>query len=137
MALVMDVSVKVTDLGSIKEGQYIVIDGEPCKVVSVEKSKPGKHGSAKARVTAIGIFDGQKRSIVAPVDTKVSVPIISKRAAQVISVSEDFVQVMDLETYETYEVPKPEEAELAEKISPGVEVEVWDVLGRKIIKRLR
>ncbi|GIU70960.1 MAG: hypothetical protein KatS3mg003_0439 [Candidatus Nitrosocaldaceae archaeon] len=29
-------------LGSLKEGSYIVIDGEPCRIVSYEKSKPGK-----------------------------------------------------------------------------------------------
>ena len=38
------------DLGSLKVGSYIVIDGEPCRIVSYDHSKPGKHGSAKARV---------------------------------------------------------------------------------------
>ncbi|MHC1586352.1 MAG: translation initiation factor IF-5A, partial [Candidatus Hecatellaceae archaeon] len=71
------------DVGSVKEGQYIIIDGEPCKVVELEKSKPGKHGSAKARIVAVGVFDGVKRSIVSPVDARIEVPVIEKRSGQV------------------------------------------------------
>jgi len=29
------------DVGSLKIGQYIVIDEEPCRIVEYEKSKPG------------------------------------------------------------------------------------------------
>ncbi|MEM2449870.1 MAG: translation initiation factor IF-5A, partial [Candidatus Methanomethylicaceae archaeon] len=67
-------STKPVEIGDLKEGSFVVIDNVPCRVVSIEKSKTGKHGSAKARVTAIGIFDGVKRSIVAPTDQKVEVP---------------------------------------------------------------
>jgi translation initiation factor 5A len=53
----------------LKEGRYVIIDDEPCVIKSIAKSKPGKHGAAKARVDAVGIFDGQKRSTVQPVAT--------------------------------------------------------------------
>ncbi len=53
-----------TEIGKIKEGRYIVVEDEPCKVVGLATSKPGKHGAAKARIDAVGIFDGVKRSIV-------------------------------------------------------------------------
>ncbi|WP_455277072.1 hypothetical protein [[Eubacterium] cellulosolvens] len=33
---------KPADVGSVKVGQYIMIDDEPCKIVEFEKSKPGK-----------------------------------------------------------------------------------------------
>ncbi|RLE80455.1 MAG: translation initiation factor IF-5A, partial [Thermoprotei archaeon] len=56
-------STRPVEAGGIKTGSFIVIDGEPCRVVEVEKSKPGKHGSAKARIVAIGLFDNVKRSI--------------------------------------------------------------------------
>ena len=55
---------KPVDAGSLRTGSYIIIDNEPCHIVEVTKSKPGKHGSAKARIVAIGVFDGVKRSIV-------------------------------------------------------------------------
>jgi translation initiation factor 5A len=125
------------DVGSVKEGQHIIVDGEPCKVLEVEKSKPGKHGSAKARIVAVGIFDGVKRSLVSPVDARIEVPIIDKRSGQVISVSSDLVQLMDLETYETFEAPLPEDEELKNKLTSGVEVEYWKILGRVKLVRVK
>lgn len=129
---------KPVDAGSLKEGSFIVIDEEPCKIVEVEKSKPGKHGSAKVRITAIGIFDSVKRSIVVPVDQKVEVPIIEKKVSQVISVTPTTVQLMDLSSYEVYEIPKETmEPDVANKITVGTEVEVWEILGKRRIMRTR
>ncbi|OYT55295.1 translation initiation factor IF-5A [Candidatus Bathyarchaeota archaeon] len=128
---------KPVDVGSIKEGQYIIIDNEPCKVVEYEKSKPGKHGSAKARIVAIGVFDNVKRSIVSPVDSKIEVPIIEKRAGQIISVNPTTIQLMDLETYEIFETNIPVEEEIKSKISSGAEVEYWKILGRVKIVRVK
>ncbi|MEM0232670.1 MAG: translation initiation factor IF-5A [Candidatus Nezhaarchaeales archaeon] len=129
---------KPVDAGSLKEGSFVVIDEEPCRIVEVERSKPGKHGSAKVRITAIGIFDGVKRSMVVPVDQKVEVPIIEKKVSQVISVTPTTVQLMDLSSYEVYEVPKETvEPEIINKITVGSEVEVWEILGKKKIMRSR
>ncbi len=127
---------KPADLGSIKEGGNIVIDGEPCRVVEVEKSKPGKHGSAKVRLVAIGIFDGVKRSLVGPADQRVEVPIIEKRTGQVVSIGET-VSVMDKETLEIVEVPIPTDETLASKLEPGITVEYWKVLSRYLINQVR
>ncbi len=119
------------EVRQLKEGGYIVIDDEPCEIVSISVSKPGKHGAAKARIDAIGIFDGQKRSIVQPVTAKVYVPIVERKRAQVISVMGDVAQLMDLETYETFELPIPEE--LKDKIEPGKEIVYIESLGKKKI----
>lgn len=129
-------SSRPVELGSLKPGSLVVIDNEPCKVVSIDKSKPGKHGAAKARVVAIGIFDGVKRSIVGPVDSVVEMPIVNKRTAQVISIS-DTVQLMDLETYDMFEAMLPDEEELKSRLEPGVTVEYWEILGRRKIVRIR
>jgi len=125
------------ELGSLRVGSYIVIDGEPCRIVELTKSKPGKHGSAKARIVAIGVFDGVKRSLVGPVDSQVEVPIVEKRSGQVLAIVPTGVQLMDLETYETFEAPMPEEEALKEKLEPGVEVEYWRILGRAKIMRVK
>ena len=91
-------STKVVELKTVKVGKYIVLDGEASKVTSLTTSSPGKHGAAKARLEAVGIFDGQKRSLVKPVDTKVEVPILDKRIGQILAIMGDQVQIMDLET---------------------------------------
>jgi translation initiation factor 5A len=128
---------KPVDVGSLREGGYIIVDGEPCRIIEITKSKPGKHGSAKARIVAIGVFDGVKRSIVKPVDATADVPIIEKRSGQVFAVSTSSVQLMDLESYEYLDAPLPEEEELKAKLAPGVEVEYWRILGRVKIIRIK
>jgi translation initiation factor 5A len=125
---------KPVDLGSLKVGSYIIIDGEPCRIVSYDHSKPGKHGSAKARVAAMGVFDGSRHSLVSPVSANVEVPLIDKRNGQVISILGQTLQIMDLETFEVFEASSIEE-EIRDKIQQGSEIEYWKVLERiKIVR---
>lgn len=128
---------KPVDLGSIKVGSYVMVENEPCRIVDYSKSKPGKHGSAKARVVAIGVFDGVKRSFVKPVDSQVEVPLIEKRSGQVISLQPSVVQLMDLETFEVFDAPYPDEQDLKNRLANGVEVEYWRILGRTKIMRTK
>ncbi len=130
-------SVTYVSLGDVKIGNYIIIDGEPCRVVEITKAKTGKHGSAKAHVVAIGLFSGNKKTLTAPVDQRVEMPIIDKRVAQVIADLGTAFQIMDLETFETFEVEKPSDQELLAKIQPGKDVEYWEVMGKRLIVRPR
>jgi translation initiation factor 5A len=128
------------ELGSVKEGSYIIIDGEPCKVVSREHFKPGKHGSAKVRLVAISLFTGSKKSYVSPAESRVDIPMIDKRSGQLTSIMNGTVQLMDLETFEVFETPRPmpeEMAELGGRLEPGMEVEYWTMMGRKKIMRVK
>ena len=95
----------IQEIRSLKVGRYIVIDGEPCKLVEYITSKPGKHGEAKARMVAIGLFDKQKRSLVHPVKHKVHVPPVDRRKAQILANMGSEIQMMDLEDYNTFNVP--------------------------------
>ena len=128
---------KPVEVGKLKVGQYIVLEGEPCKIMDLEKSKPGKHGSAKVRIVAIGLFTGQKRNLISPVDGRVDAPLIEKKSAQVISVSGDSVQLMDMETYQTFEAPLSADDEIRSKLASGVEVEYWSALGRNKVIRVK
>jgi translation initiation factor 5A len=125
------------DVGELRVGGYMMIDGEPCRIVDISKSKPGKHGSAKARIVAIGVFDNQKRQFVKPVDLGAEIPIIDKRAGQVFSVNPTGVQIMDLETFEYIDAPFPEEEDLKAKLIAGTEIEYWRILGRVKIVRAK
>lgn len=127
---------KPVELGTLRVGSYVVVDKEPCRIVNYSKSKPGKHGSAKARVVAIGVFDSVKRSFVKPVSSQVEVPIIEKKGGQVIALLPSAVQVMDLETYEIFETPIPDE-DFKNKLGSGVEVEFWRILNRTKIVRTK
>ena len=111
---------KFSNAGSLKEGSYVLIDGFPSQVKSVEKSKPGKHGAAKVRVTATGIFDTQKRNLMKPTDANVEIPIIEKRSGQVVAVMGELLQIMDMEDYVTFDIPKPKDIQ---GLQGGAEVE--------------
>ena len=91
-----------SEVRELDEGSYVNIDDIPCKINSYSTAKPGKHGSAKARIEAEGVFDGRKRSLSQPVDQKIWVPIINRKQGQVIDVRDDEIQVMDLETYDNF-----------------------------------
>lgn len=123
---------KIVSLKEIKVGSYVMIDGEPCKAVKVELSKPGKHGSSKARVDAVGLFDDKKRGILKPADTDVSAPIIEKKGGQVISLNGNIAQIMDLTDYSTFETSVPED--LKAKIQPGAEIVYWKFDNRILLK---
>jgi len=126
---------EMAEVRTLKVNRYLIIDDEPCKIVSITTSKPGKHGESKARIEAIGVFDGQKRSIVHPVKHKVYVPMIDKRSAQVVALTGgNTVQLMDLETYETFEMPIPDEYK--GQLEPGKEILYLQALGKKKITRV-
>jgi len=114
----------------LQEGSYVMMDSVPCKIDHYSTAKPGKHGSAKARVEGKGVFDDRKRSLSQPVDAKVWVPIIHRKQGQVVSVSDGEVQVMDLDTYDTFTMRIPED----EEFSPDDNIEYLDYEGqRKIV----
>jgi len=130
-------SYKIGRVGDLKVGSYAIIDDEPSRIMSIQKSKPGKHGSAKYRCSAVSLFDGSKRSFVSPVDTSINIPIVEKNAAQVVSMGPTTLQLMDLATYEVFDVTTPEEKELASKLEAGKEVEYWKIMNRYKIQRVK
>ncbi|MHB1932750.1 MAG: translation initiation factor IF-5A [Thermoplasmata archaeon] len=121
------------EVRELKEGRYMMIDEEPCRILSIQTSKPGKHGEAKARIDAVGLFDESKRSVVFPVKHKVQVPMIGKRQAQVLSLAGSEVQLMDLESYETFSLAIDDETKA--QLSPGGEVQYLDAMGKRRISR--
>ena len=131
---------KPTELGSLKIGSYILLPvsdqptGDACRITEYDTSKPGKHGSAKARIVGVGIFDGQKRPHVGPVSQQIHVPLIDKRAGQIISIVGSKIQVMDSESFETIDVDMIEE-ELEGTLEQGDDIEYWNVMGRTKIMR--
>lgn len=117
-----------------KPGTYIVIDGEPCRVISMTKSKPGKHGAAKARIEAVGVFDGKKRDLLKPGSTALEVPMIEKKRAQVLSISGNLAQLMDMTDYTNFEAVIPEE--LQGKVEAGKEILYWKIGEKVLVKEL-
>lgn len=123
----------MTDAGSLKVGNYILLDNVSCVIKSIQISKTGKHGHAKCRIEAIGVINDEKKIVMMPGHDKVEVPIIEKRAAQILSIIGDKVNVMDSENYETMEMGLPEE--LKDGLKEGDHVIYWVVGGQRVIKQ--
>ncbi len=128
-------STKIVGATSIKEGSFLLVDGVACKVVNTDISKSGKHGHAKVRIVAIGLIDEKKREMVIPGHDNVEVPIIEKKTAQVLSVSGDKANVMDSETYETFDLAIP--PDMKESVVEGCQVLYWMIMGEKVMKQIK
>ena len=133
---------KPSDLGSLKIGSYILLphtdqpSGEPCRIVEYDTSKPGKHGSAKARIVGQGVLDGQKRPHVGPVSMQIHVPLINNKVGQIISLTGDIVQVIDSESFETIDISMVDD-EVKGKLQNGDNVEYWVVMDKTKIMRVK
>ncbi len=103
-----DFQIKFAQAGQLKERQFIVIEETICRIDTIDKSKPGKLGAAKIRITATGVFNDKRMNLLKPADADVEVPVIDKGNAQVISDSGDKYQIMDVADYQTYDVDKAE-----------------------------
>ncbi|MEM0372814.1 MAG: translation initiation factor IF-5A [archaeon] len=127
--------VNLAQMKDLKEGKLVVIDGEPCKITSIQKSKPGKHGAAKMRVEGVSLFTGNKKTLLHNVDASVEVPVLVRRHAQVVAnLGGNRLQVMDMESYETYEMDVENEHS---GLQSGQEIEIQDVMGKKMITHVK
>jgi translation initiation factor 5A len=120
---------------TMQKGSYIIIEGVASKVVTTATSKPGKHGSSKIRIDAVGLIDGKKRGIVMPGHDNVDVPVIEKKNAQVLSINGGMANVMDSQSYETFDIEIAEE--LKADIKEGSEILYWEILNTKVMKQVK
>ncbi|MBU2100273.1 translation initiation factor IF-5A [Candidatus Micrarchaeota archaeon] len=112
---------KFVKVSQLKENGYVLIDDIVCRITSIDKSKPGKHGSTKARIVATGIFQNTKKGLLQPTSADAEVPIIEKGAAQVVAVMGNVLQLMDTTTYETFNADAPSDLK---DLKSGDEIEV-------------
>lgn len=125
---------KLIDATQAKPGATILIEGDPYSVKSNDISKTGKHGASKCRIEAVSIFTEKKKVIAVSGGERFEVPLVEKKKAQVLSVSENKASVMDLENYETLDMPFLDE--LKDSIAPEKEVEYWDIEGKRVIMKV-
>lgn len=127
-----NLNTKQVTAADLKQGSYVVFEGQACVVKSVQKSKTGKHGSAKCRIEAVSIIDNRKFIKILPGHDNVEVPIIEKKTAQVLSTTDNKINVMDVDTFETFDLDLPEE--LKEEVADAQQVMYWIMLGQKVLR---
>lgn len=125
---------KIINATEARSGTIILVDGEAYTVKSNDISKTGKHGHAKCRIQASSVFGTKKKVITVPGHERFDVPNVDKKKAQILSVGDETASVMDLESYETIDVPFLEG--LKDQLAPEKTAEVWDIEGKKMIMRV-
>lgn len=143
--MVIIISIRREEVQKLKTGHYIMVEGEPCVIKSTERSKSGKHGHAKVRVVCIGVFDNSKRSLTVPSGTLMEVPEIVKGNAQINYIEESLVNIMDVASYDSFDVKWPDDEEMKKKLTElqtnpskmaAAQVEFWELAGRHLINRI-
>lgn len=125
--------IKLKSVGTLQKGNYVVLEGAACIVTDVSTSRPGKHGHAKVQLMAVGMLDGKKRNTVMPGHDDIEVPVIAKKNAQILSITGDTCNVMDSETYVTFDMKIPDE--LKGELNSGDVVVYWEILDDKVLKQ--
>ncbi len=74
---------------------------------------------------------------MSPVDASIQIPIVEKKSAQVVSMTPASIQLMDLESYDVFDVAMPDDEEIRGKLEAGREVEYWHIMGQYKIQRVK
>ena len=81
---------ELAEAGRMKPGSYIIMKEQwPCKVTAFSTAKPGKHGSAKAMITAKDIFTDKQYEETFGTGDMIPRPIVSKTECTMLSFDED------------------------------------------------
>ena len=90
---------ELADAGRMKPGSLIIMkETFPCKVTAFSTAKPGKHGSAKAMITAKDIFTDKQYEETFGTGDMIPRPIVNKEEITCMDVDEEGVlSCMDAE----------------------------------------
>lgn len=119
------------EIRTLKVGRFCVVDEEAYKILSISKSKPGKHGSAKARLELVSLFSSKKISHVGTVTDNIHVPMIEKGKAMVTHIDGEEVHAMNMKDHSMMILPVDPDIQ----VDSGQEILWMEALGRYKIER--
>ena len=106
---------ELAEAGRMKPGSLIIMKEQfPCKVTAFSTAKPGKHGSAKAMITAKDIFTDKQYDETFGTGDMIPRPIVTKKELQLIDLEDDsgMLTLMDGEGNTKEDMNLPTEAHL-------------------------
>ena len=123
--------VSATDL---RTGMTVRIDGSVYLLTDCEHVKPGK-GSAFSRIRLKHIHSGSIIDRTYKASDKVEDIRVERRDSQYQYTDGIFYYMMDMETYETFDLEIPEE--LKDQVKEGVEILYWALMGIKVLRQVK
>ena len=133
---------ELVQTSTIRVGQYIVIDGKPCKVIAVSTAKPGKHGASKTMFDTKDLLSGKNVQTSAASKGTIEVPEIVRENYTVIGVSNDGFMTLERNgnIRQDVRLPANENGDLVHKMIKDdkyPEIVLMTVLGYDIIVSVR
>jgi translation initiation factor 5A len=117
----------MSSASELKKGSYFIYNGEPVCVVRKEIVVYGTHSHSKLKLFIQGLSKKGERSINLHHTDKVEILDIIRKTGQIISKTDDKVQIMDTVSYETLDASAPEE--LHSELNEGDQVIFVDLNG--------
>eukprot|EP00602_Paraphysomonas_sp_CaronLab_P004516 CAMPEP_0185037170 /NCGR_PEP_ID=MMETSP1103-20130426/31193_1 /TAXON_ID=36769 /ORGANISM="Paraphysomonas bandaiensis, Strain Caron Lab Isolate" /LENGTH=162 /DNA_ID=CAMNT_0027575019 /DNA_START=91 /DNA_END=579 /DNA_ORIENTATION=- len=75
--------------GRIKKGSFMLIQGNPCKVLSISTCSSGKHGHSKSHFVGVDVFTDKKMEDIVPTTHNVYVPIVTRTDYVLLNISDE------------------------------------------------
>jgi len=88
---------KPEQIGSLRVGHIMCIDGRPCKIIEMSTAKTGKHGSAKASIRAQDIFTAKMKEFIGPTGHNADTPFVANKEYTIINIDDEDVACIDPE----------------------------------------
>ena len=138
-------SVRRKQIQKLKNGDYIMIEDEPCVTKSTKRAQTGKHGHVRITIVGKGVFSYKSRTLTSLTGTLVDVPEIYKGTAQINFIETDSINIMDTVSFQQFDVGWPPDKELYEKIKDlstnpsklqDVKLEYWQIADKILITRV-
>ena len=103
-------------VNKLKKGGYVLIEGRPCRVVDITKSKTGKHGHAKAGIAGSDIFTGRRYETHLPTSHEIEVPFVDRQDYGLINIDDNHTQLLTLDGSLREDVDLPPEGEMRDRV---------------------
>ena len=118
-------------MGDIKKGVRLEIDGNPYKVIEFQHVKPGK-GAAFVRIKIRNLATGKVIEKTVHAGDKFEVPNLEHKKMQYLYDDGEFLQFMDMETYEQIALTKEQVGEVFDFMIDGMETDILFHNGKPI-----
>lgn len=100
----------------LRVGKYVMLRDQPCKIVELHKSNPGKHGSAKIRIVGLHVFTGKKYDDLFQASEMATVPVVTKTDYEVLEIPDDGSLIVKKGSQVRKDLHLPTEDDLRTKI---------------------
>jgi elongation factor P len=118
-------------MGDIKKGVRLELDGNPYKVIEFQHVKPGK-GAAFVRIKIRNLSSGKVIEKTVHAGDKFEVPNLEQKKMQYLYDDGDFLQFMDMETYDQIGLSKEQVGDLFDFMIDGMQTDILFHNGKAI-----